>query len=62
MLLSFATFVQLSAIDGSTLRAPEEERDDRADAFALACVGVAKARRELADAEAEPMAMESRAW
>lgn len=35
---SFATFTQLASIDGSTLRAPEGQHDDRADAFALACV------------------------
>ncbi len=39
VLHSFATFVQLASIDGSTLRAPEGEHDDRADAFALACAG-----------------------
>jgi hypothetical protein len=27
----------LASIDGSTLRAPAGEHDDRADAFALAC-------------------------
>jgi hypothetical protein len=36
---SFATFTQLASIDGSKLRAPEGEQDDRADAFALACAG-----------------------
>jgi hypothetical protein len=40
---SFATFTQLSLIEGATLRAPEGEHDDRADAFALACVGRAAA-------------------
>ena len=34
---SFATYGQLASIDGSTLRAPTGEHDDRADAFALAC-------------------------
>jgi hypothetical protein len=34
---SFATYTQLAHIDGSTLRAPEGQHDDRADAFALAC-------------------------
>jgi len=34
---SFATFTQLAGIEGSSLRAPEGEADDRADAFALAC-------------------------
>jgi hypothetical protein len=36
---SFATFTQLSSIDGSTLRAPDGQKDDRADAFALAVCG-----------------------
>jgi hypothetical protein len=40
---TFATFTQLASIDGSTLRAPEGEPDDRADAFALACAGRAEA-------------------
>jgi hypothetical protein len=35
---SFATFVQLASIEGSTLRAPQREPDDRADSYALACV------------------------
>ena len=39
LLHTFGTFVQLASIDGSTLRAPEGELDDRADAFALACAG-----------------------
>jgi hypothetical protein len=33
---SFATYMQLVAIEGSTLRAPADQPDDRADAFALA--------------------------
>jgi hypothetical protein len=37
MLYSFYTYSQLVSIDGSTLRAPSGEHDDRADAFALAC-------------------------
>jgi hypothetical protein len=36
---SFVTFTQLSSIDGSTLRAPDGQHDDRADAFALAACG-----------------------
>jgi hypothetical protein len=36
---SFATYSQLASIEGSTLRAPEGEADDRADSYALACVG-----------------------
>jgi len=39
VLHTFATYVQLASIDGSTLRAPDGEPDDRADAFALACAG-----------------------
>lgn len=38
MLHNFATFTQLSLIEGSTLRAPDGEMDDRADAYALALV------------------------
>ena len=34
---SFATFTQLSSVDGSTLRAPDGEYDDRAISYALAC-------------------------
>jgi hypothetical protein len=37
---SYSTFVQLSSIEGATLRAPEGQFDDRADAFALATAGV----------------------
>jgi hypothetical protein len=39
VLHNFATYAQLGSIDGSTLRAPDGESDDRADAFALACAG-----------------------
>jgi hypothetical protein len=39
ILHTFATYAQLASIDGSTLRAPEREHDDRADAMALACAG-----------------------
>ncbi len=35
---SFATYIQVASIDGSTLRAPDGQPDDRADALALACV------------------------
>lgn len=34
----FETFIQLSNIDGSTLRAPEGQHDDLADSYALALV------------------------
>jgi hypothetical protein len=40
----FATLDQLASIDGNTLRAPPGEHDDRADAYALACVGRRHAR------------------
>jgi hypothetical protein len=40
---SFATYAQLASIDGSTLRAPPGEHDDRADAYALACMALTKA-------------------
>jgi len=36
---SFTTYTQLASIEGSTLRAPDGEFDDRADSFALAQVG-----------------------
>jgi hypothetical protein len=36
LLHSFATFTQLASIEGSSLRAPEGEQDDRADAHSLA--------------------------
>ncbi|MBN1963823.1 MAG: hypothetical protein JW910_04195, partial [Anaerolineae bacterium] len=37
---SFVAFTQLASIDGGTLRAPEGELDDLADAYALALAGV----------------------
>jgi len=43
MLHNFTTFTQLSMIEGSTLRAPEGEMDDRADAYALALVARVRA-------------------
>jgi hypothetical protein len=46
MLHSFATYQQLASIDGSTLRAPAGEHDDRADAFALACAARAMPKRQ----------------
>jgi hypothetical protein len=42
---SFGAFVQLSSIEGNTLRAPEGQHDDRADACALAVAGRAEALR-----------------
>jgi len=43
---SFVTFTQLASIDGSTLRAPDGEHDDRADAFALASVARMRRKRK----------------
>lgn len=40
ILHTFETFVQLASIEGSTLRAPEGEMDDKADSYALALAGV----------------------
>jgi hypothetical protein len=42
---SLATFSQLASIDGNTLAAPPGQKDDRADAFALANAGRAQALR-----------------
>lgn len=42
ILHSWDTYLQLSSIDGNSLSAPEGERDDRADAYALAADGVNK--------------------
>ena len=47
VLCSFATYSQLALIDGSTLRAPDGEHDDRADAFALACTARTMRKRRL---------------
>jgi hypothetical protein len=43
---SFATYTQLTSIDGSTLRAPDGQPDDRADAFALACAARLMRKRQ----------------
>lgn len=43
---SLETYLQLASIEGSTLRAPEGERDDEADAHALALAGAARAMKE----------------
>jgi hypothetical protein len=43
---SFATYTQRTSIDGSTLRAPDGQPDDRADAFALACAARAMPKRQ----------------
>jgi len=51
---SFATFVQLASIEGASLRAPEGEADDRADAWALACVALTKLRKEKAQGTVVP--------
>lgn len=45
VLHSFETLTQLCSIEGSTLRAPEGEHDDRADAYALALVAVVECAR-----------------
>ena len=60
LLHSFATFTQLVGIDGNTLRAPEGEPDDRADAYALACVALGQARRQRALATGLPMTLGER--
>ncbi len=39
ILHSFPTFVQLASIEGATLLAPDGEKDDRADSYALCVVG-----------------------
>ena len=39
ILHSFETYAQLSSIEGSTLLAPEGQRDDRSDSYALANIG-----------------------
>jgi len=44
LLHSFATLQQLQSIEGSSLRAPESQPDDRAMGYALAIVGTDKAR------------------
>jgi hypothetical protein len=49
ILHSFPTFVQLSSIDGSTLRAPDGQQDDRADGFALAVCGRLAERSRIGD-------------
>ena len=41
---SFDTLTQLAGIEGTTLRAPEGQMDDRADSYAIACVGRPQAR------------------
>ena len=50
---SSATLAQLASIDGSTLRAPDGQHDDRADAFALACA--ARLQMPAADDDYEPV-------
>ncbi|MDE2097695.1 MAG: hypothetical protein KGL39_10640 [Patescibacteria group bacterium] len=41
---SLSTYTQLCSVEGSTLRAPEGQKDDRAVAIALACAGRVQAR------------------
>lgn len=43
VLHSMGTYLQLASIEGRTLRAPQGENDDRADSYALAIVGRARA-------------------
>jgi hypothetical protein len=57
VLHSFETYTQLASIDGSTLRAPEGQHDDRADSYALAlaasrtpAAGIMKHYRQRAEA------------
>jgi hypothetical protein len=47
---SMPTLNQLLSVEGATLRAPEGMPDDRADAYALACVAVRRRRKQEADA------------
>jgi hypothetical protein len=57
VLHSFATFNQLSGIEGRSLRAPEGQPDDRADAYALAlCVVQMLGTRPSTGMQAIPMA------
>ncbi len=51
VLYSFATRMQLGSIEGSSLRAPEGEHDDRAVAFGLCCVMLMFARLPCDDEE-----------
>jgi hypothetical protein len=44
ILHSFGTFTQLAIIDGNTLRAPDDQPDDKADGFVLAVCGRLKLR------------------
>jgi hypothetical protein len=44
VLRSFEAWVQLSSIEGNTLKAPEGLHDDRADAYALAVAGLPQTR------------------
>jgi hypothetical protein len=46
VLHSFASFAQLASVDGSTLRAPDGEYDDRAISYALACAARVYVRRQ----------------
>lgn len=56
ILHSFATLTQLQSIEGSTLRAPQGEHDDRADAYALALVAARAVLAQAAD-DSEEMAV-----
>lgn len=52
MIHEFETYNQLASIDGSTLRAPDGQHDDRADALALSVVGrIAALQDEMTESE-----------
>lgn len=44
---SSRTMHQLAAIEGSSLRAPAGQHDDRADSFALCCAAIGAARKSV---------------
>lgn len=46
---SFDSYTQLASIEGSSLRAPDGEHDDRADSYALALAGAYRAFEESPD-------------
>lgn len=45
ILHSFATFTQLASIEGTSLRAPDGQHDDRADSFALGVAAIVHTRK-----------------
>ena len=58
ILHSFATFMQLSSIEGNTLLAPQGELDDRADGAALAIAAIVYSR----PSQGRPMTLGARKW